>query len=320
MLRSQRSSSIPSNGMNRNDQDTGQFDLEEIREHLLASRAFSGGPSPVRVDIALGAQSHQGLVRSNNEDHYLAGRLSRVAEVLATNLPAGYVTPRFEQEAYALAVADGMGGAAAGEVASSLALSLGTHLTLDAAGWPLELSPVALQRLTERVSTFFNVIDRTLAERARQDPGLEGMGTTLTVAYLVGYDAVVFHIGDSRAYLCRNGVLTQLTRDETVAQAMVESGDLTPDEAATHPMRHVLTRAMGAGNGQADARAWPIRFAAGDRLLLCSDGLSDVVADTDIAALLAADRPPQETANRLIEAALQAGGPDNVTAVVARFG
>ncbi|MGE3840595.1 MAG: PP2C family serine/threonine-protein phosphatase [Vicinamibacterales bacterium] len=306
--------------MNRNDQDTGQFDLDEIRQHLLATRAFASGPSPVRVDIAVGARTHQGLVRTNNEDHFLAGRLGRVAEVLATNLPDGSITRHFEQEAYALAVADGMGGAAAGEVASSLALSLGTNLTLDAAGWPLELSPVALQRLTERVSAFFNVIDRTLADRARQDPGLEGMGTTLTVAYLVGYDAVIFHIGDSRAYLWRDGALTQLTRDETVAQAMVDSGDLTPDAAASHPMRHVLTRAMGAGNGQADAKAWPVRFAPGDRLLLCSDGLSDVVTDAAMAILLAADRPPQETADRLIEAALQGGGPDNVTAVVARFG
>lgn len=305
--------------MNRNEQDTGQFDLEDIRQHLMAARTFSQSPRSPRVEIAVGARSHQGLVRTNNEDHFLVGRLSRVAEVLSTNLPEGAVTPRFDQDAYALAVADGMGGAAAGEVASSLALSLGTNLTLDAAGWPLELSPFALERLSERVSAFFNIIDRTLAERARQDPGLEGMGTTLTVAYLVGYEAVVFHIGDSRAYLCRRGVLTQLTRDETVAQTMVDAGELSQEAAATHPMRHVLTRAMGAGGGQADAKVWPVRFEPDDRLLLCSDGLSDVVPDDRIAEMLAADGTPDQMSAALVEAALAAGGPDNVTTVVARF-
>jgi protein phosphatase len=212
-----------------------------------------------------------------------------------------------------------MGGAAAGEVASALALSLGTTLTLDATRWQLDLDERAAARLCRHVNEFFQLIDRAVTDRARQDPSLAGMGTTLTVAYTVGFDALVFHIGDSRAYVWRQGTLRQVTRDETLAQVMADAGAITTGDAAVHPMRHVLTRAIGACQGPTDAVISQVRFEGGDRLLLCTDGLTDVVPDATVAALLAAPGVPQATCDALVEAALAAGAPDNVTVVIAEF-
>jgi protein phosphatase len=300
-----------------NQPDTGEFDPRELRRQLEALRAGSPRPTPVRVTI--GALTHPGLVRTNNEDHFIAGRLRRSAEVLATNLPDGYVPRQFEESAYTFAVADGMGGAAAGEVASSLALSLGMNLTLEASRWHTRLDEEAADLMAERVSEFFRVIDGALSERAKSDPGLTGMGTTLTVAYTVGLDALVFHLGDSRAYLFHQGVLRQITRDETLAQAMADAGEIPADSVAQHPMRHVLTRAMGAGTGRADAVVHELRLEPGDRVLLCTDGLTDMLEDAAITDVLARVADPQQACEALIEAALAAGGKDNVTAVIARY-
>jgi protein phosphatase len=304
--------------MNRNELDTGEYDLRELQSQIAAVRP-PVPPEGSRIAVTVGAASHPGLVRPNNEDHFLVGRLSRKADVLMTNLPSGYVPEQFEQHAYALAVADGMGGAAAGEVASALALSLGTSLTLDASRWHMRLDESAASDLAGRVREFFCIIDRALTERAQSDPGLTGMGTTLTVVYTVGLDALVFHIGDSRAYLARDGRLQQITRDETLAQAMADAGQIPADSVASHPMRHVLTRAIGASTGQADARVHHVRLQRGDRLLLCTDGLSDQVDDRGIARVLADTDDAQRSCDGLVEAALAAGGQDNISVVLARF-
>jgi protein phosphatase len=301
--------------VNRNELDTGEYDLRELQQQARPAPAMASA----RVQVTVGALTDAGHVRANNEDHFVVGRLCRNADVLMTNLPAGYVPGRFEQCAYAMAVADGMGGAAAGEVASALALSLGTSLTLDASRWHLELDQAASSRLAERVKEFFGIIDHALTERARSDPGLTGMGTTLTVAYAVGLDALVFHIGDSRAYLWRAGTLTQLTRDETLAQAMADAGEIPAESVATHPMRHVLTRAMGAGTGRAEAAVHQVRLEPGDRLVLCTDGLTDMIDDGRFADILGRHDDPQQACAALVAAALDAGGRDNVTAIVARF-
>jgi protein phosphatase len=306
--------------MNRPEFDTGEYDLAELQRQVASHAGAPHRPDErTGVSVTFGGLSHQGNVRPNNEDHFLVGRLCRIADVLLTNLPDGYVPRRFEQCAYAFAVADGMGGAAAGEVASALALSLGTSLTLDASRWHLDMDAGAMSRLSERVREFFRIIDHALSDQARKDPNLSGMGTTLTVAYAVGVDALIFHIGDSRAYLWRDGVLQQVTRDETLAQAMADAGEIAASAASTHPMRHVLTRAMGAANGVADAAIYPLRLQPRDRLLLCTDGLTDMLSDSDISAVLARIDDPQQAAQALIDRALAAGGQDNVTVVVASF-
>lgn len=293
---------------------TGEFDPRS----LAMSGLGTGMPEPT-LGVEFGTMTHTGLVRANNEDHFIVARLARCLSVVATNLPEGKVPARHEQCAYALAVADGMGGAAAGEVASALALTLGTEMTLDDAKWPLRLDEQELEALTRRVGTYFATIDDIVSQRARTLPGLAGMGTTLTVVYSVADDLVVFHIGDSRAYLFHEGRLKQLTRDQTVAQALVDAGQMSKEEVAGHRFRHVLTHAIGSGENAAHAMMHHERVQAGDRLLMCSDGLTDMISDEAIAEVLGRSLTAQQACEVLIAAALEAGGRDNVTAVVADF-
>jgi PPM family protein phosphatase len=197
------------------------------------------------------------------------------------------------------AVADGMGGHQGGEVASKLALD-----TLkQVAGGERAL----IQAMQDA--------NRAVFDRAGQDPGLAGMGTTLT-AFLVEGDAIrLAHVGDSRAYLLRDGKLQRITKDHTVVERLVEEGRLTPQEAEIHPQRSILTRAIGVeGDVQVDQGTIEVR--PGDRLLLCSDGLTGMVGEEEITRILTERSDPQAAADALIEAANEAGGQDNITAVV----
>jgi protein phosphatase len=269
--------------------------------------------------VAVGAVSHTGHVRPNNEDHYVVARTSRALNVLATSLSSGSVPESFEEAAYALAVADGLGRAVAGEVASSLALTRGLELAMRSTRWFLRADEQETENFVERVRGYFREIDRSLAEVARTRPGLSGMGTTLTFAYTVGFDAFVFHVGHSRAYVMRDGDLWQVTRDQTVAQALADAGDLPPEAVSSHHMRHVLTHAIGSDRSGAQAAIHQLRLQAGDRLLLCTDGLTDMVEAPAIAAVLARRDPPQPAAEALIERALACGGRDNITVIVADY-
>ena len=225
------------------------------------------------------ARSDRGLVRSNNEDSVYAG-------------------------ARLLALADGMGGHAAGEVASQLMIAALAHLDDDEPGEDL------LGKL-ERATRAGN---DSIAEHVEEDPELDGMGTTLTAILFAGTKLGLVHIGDSRAYLLRDDALTQITRDDTFVQSLVDEGRITAEQAHTHPQRSLIMRAL-TGNEieptltMREARAW-------DRYLLCSDGLSDVVSDETIENTMR-EGSEDECADRLIELALRSGGPDNVTVVVA---
>ncbi|MGY1630616.1 PP2C family protein-serine/threonine phosphatase [Geodermatophilus sp. SYSU D01186] len=225
------------------------------------------------------ARSDRGLVRGNNQDSVYAG-------------------PRL------LAVADGMGGHAAGDVASKVVIAALEHLDDDAPSGDM------LQAMREAV---FDGSEH-LREVIRESPQLEGMGTTLTAVLFAGGRLALCHIGDSRAYLLRDGVLTQITHDDTFVQTLIDDGRITPEEANHHPQRSLLLRAL---NGQEVDPYLSMREArAGDRYLLCSDGLSGVVSEETLAAALL-DPDPQATADRLIELALRSGGPDNITVIVA---
>jgi protein phosphatase len=299
------------------DHITGGFDVSQPSTQESGIRPRPEQPVPVRVDV--GAVSHPGRVRPNNEDHFIVVRLGRSLEVLSTNLPEGRVPSRFEEWGYALAVADGMGGAAAGEIASALALSLGTDLTLGETKWHLRLDEREARDLVERVANYFRKIDRAVSKQARTSPALSGMGTTLTVAYTVGLQAFVFHVGDSRAYVFRDDKLIQLTRDQTLAQSLADAGTIPAEQVGSHHLRHVLTHAIGTGGGQTNAVIYQLDLRHGDRLLLCTDGLSDMVSDTLIARTLAGDNDPQPSCQALLDLALEAGGRDNVTVVVADY-
>jgi protein phosphatase len=225
------------------------------------------------------ARSDRGLIRGNNQDSVYAG-------------------PRL------LAVADGMGGHAAGDVASKVVIAALEHLDDDAPSGDM------LQALREAV---FEGSEH-LREVIRESPQLEGMGTTLTAILFAGGRLALCHVGDSRAYLVRDGQLSQITHDDTFVQTLIDDGRITAEEANSHPQRSLLLRALNGQDVEPDLSMREAR--AGDRYLLCSDGLSGVVSEETLAEALK-DPDPQTTADRLIELALRSGGPDNVTVIVA---
>jgi protein phosphatase len=271
----------------------------------------------VRVDV--GSLSHRGLVRANNEDHFLVARFGRSLQALACNLPEACVPEPHEEVGYGMVVADGMGGMAGGEVASRTAIEALIRLVLDTPDWILRADDEMAEHVMERMAARFHQIDKLLSRQARTEPSLYGMGTTLTLACSIGLDLVVCHVGDSRAYLFRDGTLRQLTRDMTMAQVMMEAGLISPAEAATHRMRHILTQHIGSG-GKAVAEVLHAPLAEGDRLLVCSDGLTDMVPEEAITSVLGAGASPQSACATLVELALHAGGRDNVTVVLADYG
>ena len=209
------------------------------------------------------------------------------------------------------AVADGMGGHRAGEVASATAL--GPLEGMDAATFADE--DAAHAALVEAMLA----ANRAVATRAQVEPHLEGMGTTLTAVLVQGGTAHVAHVGDSRAYLHREGRLLQLTDDHTLVQALVDQGRITADQARVHHSRSVITRAIGV-RAEVEVDVLAVPLAPGDRLLLCSDGLSGVVGDEDIAAILGAHADPDAATAALVAAANDGGGPDNVTVLLIEAG
>ena len=238
-------------------------------------------PTTPNLGLRYAAKSDVGLVREGNED-------------------SGYVGPRL------LLVADGMGGHAAGELASSIAIATVADLDVH--------PPTNADVLT----ALADCIDKTgeaIGEIIAEDPELTGMGTTITGLYWLGGRIAVVHVGDSRAYMLRDNELVQLTHDHTYVQTLVDSGRITEEEAAVHPRRSLLMRALDGMNPvEADLSVREAR--AGDRYLLCSDGLSGVVTDLEIAHVLGGGEPTG-VVNQLVDLALERGAPDNVTVVVA---
>lgn len=240
--------------------------------------------------MEVGARSETGYVRSENQD-----RMS------GTSVPLGRL----------FIVADGMGGHRGGALAAQLVVQgLQQHLEL-AAELPVE----------EAIKKAFQAANDTVYRQAHAgDPAVEGMGSTAVVLLVCGSSARVAHVGDSRAYLYRNGVLKQLTRDHTVVQRMVDAGMLKPEEAAGHPDSNLLVRAMG-NRPEVDVDiSTELPVEEGDAFLLCSDGLSTYVAREAIENVLRGSASAQEVADALVELALESGGPDNITVQFIRFG
>jgi len=238
------------------------------------------------VDVRAYAGSDVGRVREGNEDSAFAGRT-------------------------AFAVADGMGGHVAGEVASETALQPIRELDTIT----FRNDKAARQALVDAIAT----ANRTVVEKAGSDPAFRGMGTTLTAAVVRDGKLHVAHVGDSRAYLLRrNGELTQLTTDHTLVEQLIREGRLSREEAATHPQRSVITRAIGIEDDvQVDALP-SLSLQPGDQVLLCSDGLTGPVSDAEITRVLMTVADGDAACQALIDAANAAGGPDNITVVLLR--
>src|SRR5262245_39887301 len=277
-------------------------------------------PKPLEiVQVDAFGMTDRGKVREDNQDHFYLGQIGRFSRILATSLPAGELPERMEQANHVAVVADGMGGHKGGEVASRTAIIVFFHLLFDTTDWVLRVDERAAQPILERAGQRYRSLDELLDERARIDPNLKGMGTTMTLTYSIGYDLFLAHCGDSRAYLCRGGNLQQLTRDHTRVQEMVDLGVMTREEAATHKLRNVLTNVLGGGVPLTDVDLVRVKLAPGDAILLCSDGLYDVVKDEEIASILSTVRSAQAACRALVDLALERGAPDNVTVVVSRY-
>jgi serine/threonine protein phosphatase PrpC len=298
--------------VNHTEVSTGEFPLAQL--DVETPQAIS---SQVRIDVA--ALSDTGKVREQNEDHYFVARAGRHVTTMTTNVPLEDVPAQFGETGYLMIVADGMGGHAAGEVASRMAIATFINLTLHVPDWILRFDDEHAAKLMERAAVRFRQVHETLQDKARLDPRLQGMGTTMTAAYSVGYDLFVAQVGDSRAYLFRDGTLQRLTRDQTHAQMLADQGVISQHEVASHRLRNILTSALGSSQRdlRAEIRHW--KLVDGDRLLVCSDGLTDMIDDAGIADVLGRETRSDEACRLLVERALANGGRDNVTVVVARY-
>jgi protein phosphatase len=232
------------------------------------------------LTLRYAAQSDRGLIRDLNQDSLYAG-------------------PRL------LAVADGMGGMAAGDVASNIVIAAMAPLDEDVPG----------DAMVDALRHAVGIANQHLRDTVEANPQLEGMGTTLTAVLFSGSKFGMVHIGDSRAYLLRKGEFAQITKDDTYVQMLVDEGRVSPEEASSHPQRSLLTRAL---DGRDIDPEYSVRqVLAGDRYLICSDGLSGVVSSDTIGQAMKEIADPQVCVERLVQLALRGGGPDNITVVIA---
>lgn len=232
------------------------------------------------LTLRYAAHSDRGLIRDGNQDSVYAG-------------------PRL------LAVADGMGGMAAGDVASNIVIGAMAPLDEDVPG----------DALVDALRSAVGTANQQLRDTVDANPQLEGMGTTLTATLFSGSKLGMVHIGDSRAYLLRNGEFAQITKDDTYVQMLVDEGRISAEEASSHPQRSLLTRAL---DGRDIDPEYSVRqVLPGDRYLICSDGLSGVVSADTIGDTLREYPDPQQCVERLVQLALRGGGPDNITVIIA---
>jgi protein phosphatase len=264
------------------------------------------------VQISVFGKTDVGRTRDHNEDTFLVADLSRRVASLHPEVREHEVGPRGSL----FMVADGMGGAAAGEVASRMAADLVFgHMTTV---WP-EDPEISANRFAYRMKEAVELANNRIHAHAKEHPEVRGMGTTATVAGVFGTGLYLAQVGDSRGYLVRNGVATQITKDQSLMQRLVEAGELTEEEAEQSERRNIILQALGPDpRVKVDLTFQELR--RGDVLVLCSDGLSGQVKKEEIATVMSSTSDLVEACAKLIEAANERGGPDNITAVAARFG
>ena len=295
----------------------------------MTARSSTDGPHRVAVgprrslsslvEIDVDARSHPGHCRANNEDHFFVTRLGRTLETMITSVPAEDVPAHTEEVNYVMVVADGMGGHAAGEIASRMAISALVSLALDVPDWIFKVDEANAPEIERRSRKYVQEVGALLVERGRRDVALHGMGTTLTAVRSFGRDVLITHVGDSRAYLLRAGGLHRLTRDHTFAQLLIDTGQCTPGDPTVSRHRHVLTNALGGTIENVQVDTDQLQLEDSDRLLLCTDGLTDLVDDQTITNVLQQTTRSSDACERLVQLALDNGGRDNVTVIVAAY-
>jgi protein phosphatase len=261
-----------------------------------------------------------GRVRERNEDQFLIADLMKSVVIHDTSLSYDHETDLHGvSQAKLLLVADGVGGTAGGERASSLAVDGIVQYLLNSMHWLFRKEYSRESQFLEDLMSAFAGSQRQIQHAAEMSPRYRQMGTTLTMAYLAWPTAYIGHVGDSRAYLFHQSKLTQLTRDQTIAQMLADAGGIAADEVEHHHFRHVLGSLLSCDPSQLSPSVRKTRLALGDQLLLCTDGLTRHVGASQIEQILASAASAEDACRELIAAANAAGGRDNTTVVVARF-
>ena len=260
----------------------------------------------------------RGKRRDTNEDQFLIAELAKSMRIVQTSMPEPE-RRMGEERAHLYLVADGMGGERAGERASALAVAAIEQFTLNTFKWFFAHDGTEAQKALRDFQMALRQADARILNEAAEHPELSGMGTTVTMAFQLGAQLCVVHAGDTRAYVHRNGELHQLTQDHTVVADMVRNGTIREDEAGRHPLRHVITNVIGGHDPGVKVEARAVEVLAGDRLLLCSDGLTEMVKDDGIKAVLDTVQDPEAAARALVAQANENGGRDNITVVIVRF-
>jgi serine/threonine protein phosphatase PrpC len=276
-------------------------------------------PLSSRCHVDYGAATHKGLVRKNNEDRYWLCRYGRSLHTLLTNLSDRPLPRQLDEFGYGMLVADGMGGAAAGEFAAELAVLTLARLMTETPDWILSSQEKNAERVLERMAQRYLKIDEVLKERGAGEPQLAGMGTTMTLAYSLGPRVVIAHVGDSRAYLLRAGALHRLTRDHSMLQHLLDAGIVQREDQVARHLRHALVQCLGGDEDPCQPEVQQLKLSDGDQILLCTDGLTNMVSDPEIARLLKQSPTAETACQSLVSAALDGGGKDNVTVVLGRY-
>ncbi len=278
-------------------------------------------PPSATAQITFGAQSRRGLMRSINDDHYVVIRLGRHQETLLTSLPDALITDRFEEYGYAMIVADGVGGAG-GEAASHLAIATLVYLVQHFGKWNLRVDDVIAREIMARAERFYRHVDSTVTyERRKME--VPTSQTTLTAVFGAGRDLFFAHVGHSRAYLFRDGNLLRLTRDHTTERRQSPGASLGPlvdVNTTARDLKHVLTDTIGMGGPIGPLIDLErVRLDDQDRVLVCTNGLTDMVDESSIGDILASERSPTGQSQALVDLAIALGGDDDATALVAHY-
>jgi protein phosphatase len=292
-----------------------ETDVKVVGAQDVDTAEMAAGPP---LSVRYFGLTDRGKVRETNEDQFLVADLVKALRVRHTSVPQAEVQQSHDR-CYLFVVADGIGGHAGGQQASALAIDSLERFVLESWQWFGSLRG----RDGDAVFADFRralakANSRVLAE-ANSQPGLGGMGTTLTLAFCLNAELYVAHAGDCRCYLFRGGRLYRLTADHTLAQEMVRQGAMTQEEAAESRWSHVVTNAVGGNTPEVTVELHKVGLLPSDVLLLCSDGLTGMVSEAEVARVLHDVANPETVCRRLLDRANQAGGKDNITVVVARF-
>jgi PPM family protein phosphatase len=286
------------------------------------SSASDFPPASATVGVTFGTCSRIGRAQQVNSDHYLIVELGRHQETIRTSLPADVIGKRFDEYGYGMVVADGLGGPPHNEEASRLALVTLMNLILHFGKWNLRVDSRVAQEILDRAEGFYRHVDSTVMfEGVSRNVGR--LETTLTAVFGAGKDLFFAHVGHSRAYLFRQGQLMRLTRDHTIEghrSTKVPVAPLVDVNLTARDLRHILTDTIGMG-GPSGPMIDLERFQLADRdsILLCTNGLSDMVEEPVLADVLASGRSPDEQCHTLVDLAMAAGGHDDATALVAQY-